>query len=115
MLFFNSPASTRLPQTPGPNAVRDYIAHILVNKHDATTATARDIAAHWGFGRVREFRKAPLSTLTRVFGPEAGPVVFQSVREDVLADWLESPAGVMGVGECTSPPPPFLCVSLSWE
>lgn len=97
--FFNNPAPTRLPQTPGPNAVRDYIAQALVNKHDATTAAARDIAAHWRFGRVREFRKAPLSTLTRIFGPEAGPVVFQSVREDVLADWLESPVGVMGVGE----------------
>lgn len=108
MPFFNNPAPPRLPQTPGPNAVRDYIAQALVDKHDATIAAARDIAAHWRFGRVREFRSAPLSTLTRIFGPEAGPVVFQSVREDVLADWLESPGGVMGVGES-------FALSVFWE
>lgn len=99
MLFFNNPAPTRLPQKPGPNAVRDYIAQVLITKHDATITAARDIAAHWRFGRVHELRNASLNTLTRIFGSEAGPVVFQSVREDILSDWLESPGGVMGIGE----------------
>lgn len=99
MPYLNDNPSKRIPQAPGPNAVRSYLAEILVSKYDTTPAAAQGIANQWQFGRVQDFCKAPLSTLSRIFGPDVGLVVFQSIREDVLADWLESNEGLVGIGE----------------
>ncbi|KAF7596957.1 hypothetical protein BBP40_011323 [Aspergillus hancockii] len=94
---FNAPR--RLPLSTGPNAVRSYIGGILINKYDTTPAFADEIAGLWNFGRVRDLCQASAKSFSHLFGPELGPIIFHSVREDVLADWWKSSEGLLGAGK----------------
>jgi hypothetical protein len=96
--IFDFDAPRRLPQQPNPNAVRAYIRHILITKHDATPQFAEEIAEQWHLGRLRDLYDASAGSLIKRFGPDVGPHIFRSVREDIWVDWWNSYQGLQASG-----------------
>lgn len=87
------------PPNAGPSQIRDYLVQILTLKHDTTTDFAQQIADLWQLGRGVDFRQATLDStdeaFRRVFGDATGPFLYQSAREDCIAQWRASPAGTL--------------------
>ena len=94
--IFNVHGPRRLPDASGPNAVRSYITNILTTKYDTTPEFAEDVASNRKLGRVHNFLHASPATFDRVFGAETGAVLFETTREDMLADWWNSHQGILG-------------------
>ncbi|KAJ5594939.1 uncharacterized protein N7459_001147 [Penicillium hispanicum] len=87
------------PPNAGPSQIRDYLVRILTLKHDTTTNLAQQIADLWQLGRGVDFRQATLDytdeSFRRVFGDATGPFLYQSAREDCIAQWRASTAGTL--------------------
>lgn len=96
--MYNFDAPRRLPQQSNPSAVRAYIRHILISRRDATPQFAEAAAVRWHLGRADDLYGASAKSLAKVFGPEVGPIVFSSVRDDIWTDWSNSYQGLVGTG-----------------
>jgi len=80
--------------TAGPREVREYLANILVTRHDATRAFAEETASLWDLGRGIDLRHASKRDFIRIFGDKVGPYLFHTVREDILEQWRGSAVGI---------------------
>ncbi|KAF7539545.1 hypothetical protein G7054_g2114 [Neopestalotiopsis clavispora] len=84
--IFNFDAPRRLPQQPNPNAVRAYIRSTLITRLDMTSEFADEAAGKWHLGRSDDLYQAPYKSFVKIFGQEAGSVLFNTVNEDILED-----------------------------
>lgn len=86
------------PPLPSPSAgvkeVQDYIAAILIARHDATPELAREKAALWEVGHGEEFRTANASRFDGIFGANLGLCLARSVLDDADEEWCASRVGV---------------------
>jgi hypothetical protein len=96
--FFDFNAPRRLPQQFTPSVVHAYISHILITKSNPTRKFVEEAAERWQLERPHDLCRTPVEKFIEIFGPELGPVVFSSVREDVWADWWNSYQGLVGSG-----------------
>lgn len=96
--IFNFDAPRRLPQQPNPNAVRAYIRSTLITRLDTTSEFADEVAGKWHLGRSDDLYQAPYKSYVKIFGQEAGSVLFNTVNEDILEDWWNSYWGLLVSG-----------------
>ncbi|KAE8152062.1 hypothetical protein BDV25DRAFT_138225 [Aspergillus avenaceus] len=80
------------PTTAGPNAVREYLAGLLVAKHDTSLDFAQEIASHWQLGRPNDLRQASAKHFTKTFGEAVGPYLHRTVQEQIREEWYGSTA-----------------------
>lgn len=96
--MFDFTAPRRLPQQPGPNAVRSYIRHVLTAKYDVEPSSAEAAASQWHLGRTQDLQESSARGLAKLLGSDVGPAIFSSVQEDVWEDWWNSYQGLLGSG-----------------
>ena len=78
----------------GPNQVREYLSHVLVANHDASSTLAANIASKWQLGRFSDLRETSGTDFENIFGSEVGKLLFKSVQEDLANEFYASPTGI---------------------
>ncbi|KAI9930793.1 hypothetical protein MW887_011551 [Aspergillus wentii] len=82
------------PPSANPSEVRAYLVQVLTNYHSFTEDYSQKLADCWPCGRGWDLYRLEAADYQKLWGKEIGFYLYESVQEDIRADWRQSPEGI---------------------
>ncbi|KAI5303508.1 hypothetical protein KEM56_007474 [Ascosphaera pollenicola] len=84
-----------IPRAVDPEGVRSYLSELLISRHHYNPAAAEEAVAAWTYGNITDLLGKSERLLERRFGRDVGGLLWQSIQQDVLTDFMNSFHGLL--------------------